>query len=854
MMEDRIAGAPTEAELPFEKKHREVAKWAAEEGFVLLKNEKILPIPTSRKVALYGSGAVKTIRGGIGSGDVNARETVNIFEGMEKAGYTIVNEGWREEYLRCYEEARQGWREQVLSKMEKENLSLWDVYTNLPFQIPVGPDPCKEEADVAIFVLSRTAGEGMDRRAVPGDWYLSPQEEAFLKKLNRLYPNLVLLLNTGGMVDLSFTKELSNLKGLLYISQPGMEAGNAVADVLSGKVTPSGKLTDTWAKDYADYPNSASFSSNNGNVEKEYYEEGMFVGYRYFDTFQVAPLYGFGYGLSYTTFSWVMERILMQSSTTSSRKEGYLDQTMVRLTVNVTNTGRRAGKEVIQVYAACPPTEGGEAFRKLVGYKKTGLLQPGQTQRLLIRIPVRSFSTYDENLPGWVIREGVYGLYVGNSLQASQPTASVLVQERLIVEKTKNVCPLSESFRELHPDMASIRKRREEMLSYLTDCPSVDIPKEGVDTREVVYEGGYKDAAGSVLSFVKSLSKDQLVLLATGDLAQGWGSQVGDAGTRVPGSAAETSGCAREQGLDSLVLADGPAGLRLSKKYWIVDGVPQKNAFEEEVEEGLFNTLPERTKGEPRYQYCTAFPVGTCLAMSWDDTVLEEVGMAVAEEMQAFHVDLWLAPGMNIHRNPLCGRNFEYYSEDPLVSGKMAASMTRGVQSVPGCGVTIKHFACNNQEDNRKNSNSILSERVLREIYLKGFEIAVQLARPVAIMTSYNLLNGVHAANSNDLCTKVARNEWGFEGLIMTDWTTTNDGPSCTASGCMRAGNDLVMPGQPMDHENLRLELEKKTLSQRDLRRSICRLVTVIWRLKGKPEGVGRPARETKSPKNVKEN
>ena len=202
----------------------------------------------------------------------------------------------------------------------------------------------------------------------------------------------------------------------------------------------------------------------------------------------------------------------------------------------------------------------------------------------------------------------------------------------------------------------------------------------------------------------------------------------------------------------------------------------------------------------------------------------------MAEEMDRFQITLWLAPGMNIHRNPLCGRNFEYYSEDPYLTGMMAAAMTEGVQSRKGCGVTIKHFACNNQEDNRKGSDSILSERTLREIYLKGFEIAVKKARPMALMTSYNKINGVHAANSFDLCTMAARCEWGFDGVIMTDWTTTHDGPQCTASGCMRAGNDLVMPGIPQDHENMRRELKEGTLKEEELRRSIGHLADVVFR------------------------
>ncbi len=350
-----------------------------------------------------------------------------------------------------------------------------------------------------------------------------------------------------------------------------------------------------------------------------------------------------------------------------------------------------------------------------------------------------------------------------------------------------------------------------------------------IQKKEISYERNFRDFSDEVAAFVDSLDTEQLIQLATGDLSKGQGSNIGAAGNSVPGSAAETSSCAVGQGLAAIVLADGPAGLRLNKTYQAVDGKPMSMPFEMAIEDGYFARGIVDSQGETYYQYCTAIPVGTVLAQSWDTQVIRECGMAVAQEMDEFGVTLWLAPGMNIHRNPLCGRNFEYYSEDPLLSGTVAAAMTDGVQSQKGCGTTIKHYACNNQEDNRMHSDSIVSERALREIYLRGFEIAVTKSQPMAIMTSYNLINGVHAANSYDLCTKAARNEWGYRGLIMTDWTTTHNGPDCTASGCMRAGNDIVMPGYEKDHENLRKELADGTLDLRELKLAVGHLVHIIW-------------------------
>jgi beta-glucosidase len=346
-----------------------------------------------------------------------------------------------------------------------------------------------------------------------------------------------------------------------------------------------------------------------------------------------------------------------------------------------------------------------------------------------------------------------------------------------------------------------------------------------VETTVVDYsDEEQEDKAAQIVS---QLSQEQLIALATGDPYKGQGTALGSAGSSVPGSAGETSACALEQGVTNIVLADGPAGLRLSQTYYVQNGQIKMLPFQASFEKGFFCDEISM-EGRKYYQYCTAIPVGTMLAQTWNLPLLEEVGEMIGEEMQQFGVTLWLAPGMNIHRNPLCGRNFEYYSEDPFVSGKIAGAITLGVQSQEGCGTTLKHFACNNQEDNRMGSNSILSERTLREIYLRGFGIAIQDAKPLSMMTSYNLINGVHSANNYDICTKVARCEFGFDGFIMTDWTTTEQGEDCTAAGCIRAGNDMVMPGQLTDHDSIRNALAEGTLSLEQLKKCITRVVRVV--------------------------
>lgn len=372
---------------------------------------------------------------------------------------------------------------------------------------------------------------------------------------------------------------------------------------------------------------------------------------------------------------------------------------------------------------------------------------------------------------------------------------------------------------------------------------SYELDLSTLDDVQHNYDGSYK-VSEKVRETVENLSVEQLIQLVTGEFSasqsgdvqveeqqtdESGNSEIGAAGIHVPGAAAETSACAKEEGIDSVVLADGPAGLRLIKVYYTDGEQPMAIPFDQAIENGFLCRNFVKPSGKKHYQYCTAFPVGTMLAQTWDTEMVEKVGDAVAEEMDIFNIKFWLAPGMNIHRNPLCGRNFEYYSEDPIVSGLTAAAIVRGVEAHNGKAVTIKHFACNNQEDNRTGSNSILSERALREIYLKGFEIAVRETQPMAVMTSYNLINGVHAAVNYDLCTKVLRDEWEFQGLVMTDWGTTNGDDNCTAAGCMRAGNDLVMPGVPMDHESIRKELEDGTLKLEDVKRSVARLITAIW-------------------------
>ena len=822
-MQYKISGTKSAEPRPYEAEHRQVARWAAAEGMVLLKNEEnTLPLDPTAKVALYGIGAIATIKGGSGSGDVNTREIVHIADGIRNAGVTLANEAWLEDAKTRYYEARYAWRDVIWKKVD-EGQRMFYAMAQTPFVTPSGKEPVREDADTAIYVIARTAGEGADRHNVEGDYQLTKQERTELEQICALYDKVVVVINSGSLIDLSFLDEEPHITAVLYAVQPGMEAGNAIADVLFGKVCPSGKLTDSWTYKYEDFPNAETFSYLSG-LEKEYYHEGIYVGYRYFDTFDVPVRYPFGFGLSYTEFS-------VRETGVTLDKTGSVP--LVRVLAEVTNTGAVAGKEVVQVYASCPGTRLNKEYRRLAAFKKTGLLEPGASEEVEMVLSLYDLASYDEAQAAWILEQGDVILYVGTCIANAAPVRAINVAEEIIFTKTEHICPIQEALEEKQSDAEMTAVKRAADLKEVQES-GLTVAQADVKIETITYDPGYEDTDPEVRAFVDTLSVDQMIQLVTGDISAGQGSTIGSAGSRVPGSAAQTSGCAEEQGLPSIVLADGPAGLRLNTSYQMINGVPKKEDFSKAIEGGFFYRGTETTEGETYYQYTTAIPVGTLLAQTWDPAVVMACGRIVAEEMEEFGVELWLAPGMNIHRNPLCGRNFEYYAEDPLLSGIIAAAMTLGVEQNPKCGVTIKHFACNSQEDNRKGSDSILTERTLREIYLKAFEIAVKEAHPKSIMTSYNLVNGVHAANNYDLCTKAARNEWGFDGMIMTDWTTTHQDPRCNAAGCVRAGNDVTMPGEPADHENIRQELEDGTLDIRDLKRSVARVVRCVWALTGK--------------------
>lgn len=824
------AGSRSQEETAQERQHRALSAKAAQEGMVLLENRGMLPLKERGKIALFGPGARHTVTGGTGSGDVHERYSVNIEEGLKKAGFTITTQKWLDAYDEMEIQNRKAHYTDIYMRAQRmreqsDSLSmdqcLIQVYLRTTGYIPgPGTVPVKEDLNgsdgkTAIYVLVRNAGEGRDRRNVPGDYQLAEEELESIRFLRKHFEKLLVIINCGGVMDTAFLDEVE-VDALLYIQQPGMEAGTAVARILTGEVTPSGKLTDTWAARYEDYPCSATFSYLGEDASREYYREGIYVGYRYFDKAQIRPRYAFGYGLSYTSFAWRKPEIAVEGD-------------LIKVTVEVKNTGDTyAGREVIQAYMSLPQGRLVKEEKRLAAFAKTGLLTPGDSQKITLCFAISSCASFDETKSAYILEHGYYGILIGNASDTAKNIAYLCAEREIVVQRTAHICPLREELKELI--LPEVEKEFQEEL------PVFAINAEAVKKRDAqdvekheIYSPYTVEETEEEKHILDQMTGEQMAALVCGTPTSGsFESDIGMSASLVPGAAGETtSAYAKEPWkLANIVMADGPAGLRLMK-YYQLD--PDGDLYPMSILEKFFGA-ERREGGTDYYQYCTRIPSGTLLAQTFDLELMEEMGSLIGDEMETFHITLWLAPGMNIHRNPLCGRNFEYYSEDPYLSGKMAAAITRGVQSRPGVGTTIKHFACNNREDNRQHCDSIVSERALREIYLKGFEIAVKEAAPLAVMSSYNLINGVHSANHYDLLTNVLRREWEYQGMVMTDWNTTFKG-GAFSDLCIRAGNDLVMPGGSADVDaiiNGLRDTSENSLQYQELRNCAARVVRTI--------------------------
>lgn len=718
-----------------------LARRAGAEGCVLLKNEGTLPLKAGQSVAVFGRCQLDWFYVGYGSGgDVHPPYRVNLMEGLKNAGIPFD------------EKVAKTYADWCFSEDNKADHGWWGHWPMSHPEMPLEQSMVSAAAkrcDTAIVVIGRAAGEDRENTLTKGSYYLTDEETVMLDAVTSAFRHTAVVLDIGSIMDMAWAEVYGDkLSAILIAWQGGMESGNAVADVLTGKVNPCGKLSDTIARNYENYPSSSSF----GGKEFNNYTEDIFVGYRYFETFaKDKVLYPFGYGLSYTTFECKPLALNWERGTYT-------------VSAQVTNTGNVAGREAVMLWCAAPQGKLGKAAKVLTAYGKTKLLAPGESETVTLCFDERTFASFDDTgktgfANAFVLEAGEYQFFLGDVL-----AGTITIDETRVIEQCEEVCGIKAPFaRMVAREENGTIVAREEMLPY----GNVDLRQRILERlpEEITFTGdkGYKlsDVAKGKISldaFIAQLDDKELEALTRGEGCMG--SALGVAGNA--GAFGGVLPSLREKGIPPVITADGPSGLRLKK-------------------------------------YCALLPNGTALACSFDDELIQQLFTHVGKEMIKHGVDVVLSPGMNIHRNPLCGRNFEYFSEDPLLTGKMAAAIVRGVQS-QGVSCCPKHFACNNQETKRNTNDSRVSKRALREIYLCCFEIVVKEASPKVIMTSYNKINGVWSHYNYDLVTTVLRQEWGFGGVVITDWwmqkSASLEFPAIKDNGYrVRAQVDVLMPG-----------------------------------------------------------
>lgn len=817
----------------YEVEHINLVRAVAPECMVLLKSNGDFPLSVPKKIALYGNGARRTLKGGRGSADVNVKSYTTVEQGLKNAGFDITTNDWLDAYEDAWKCARVHFRQWLKEKIAAGGMDMLMENLSIVMPEPEYDIPLLGEGDIAIYVLSRLCGEGVDRQDVPGDYLLTQTEIRDILQLEKKYKKFMLVLNVGCIVDLSpIAEQVSNI---LLLSQVGMTIGDSFADVLLGKAYPSGKLAATWAK-AEDFCSIGDF----GDRDDTRYKEGIYVGYRYFDSVNAKPLFPFGYGLGYTDFN--MEILNFKS-----------DGTEIVISVRVTNTGNFKGKEVVQLYVSLPKGRLDQPYQMLAAFAKTKELEPNEWVDVDLRCAMESLASTDATNHIKVLEAGNYVFRVGNSSRHTRPAGVAILWEDVITEHIHAIGGTTD-FEDWKPD-----RTLQDTLRESTDLPIVHFGFKDFKLFEITEPVLDKKA----LAIAESLTDEELVYLCTGEF-EGEGSQnvIGDSAITVVGAAGETTGRFKHLGVSNCIMADGPSGVRITRQY----GVDEEGAFPIESEdsslmeiENKLELLPEAMVkaltamlpsiqkqdrvGEIHEQNCTAIPIATALAQSWNTEVVEICGDIVAEEMKRFGIHIWLAPALNIQRHPLCGRTFEYYSEDPLLSGKMAAVMTRTIQKYKGCCVTIKHFLANNQEANRFRTCSMVNERTLRDIYAKGFEIVVKESQPYALMSSYNLLNGVHTSERYDLLETLLREEWGYNGMVMSDFMTGDKSQSdeinkyrkFAPAQSIKAGNDLMMPGGKAHYENilaaLKGEDEECVLSRKEVEKCAARNIMLVWKL-----------------------
>jgi len=713
----------------------------AADGIVLLKNDGALPLSTE-KIAVFGRAQIDYFYVGNGSGgDVKPPYKVNLLDGMKNAGLHF-NPALAQAYAKFCQE----------NVMPPAHWGAWPThYPEMPLTESI-VQTAKTETDCAIVIIGRCAGEDRDSRLEPGCFLLTDAEKNMLQLVTTTFDKTIIIVNSGNIMDFSWVEQYK-MAALLCVWQGGMESGNAVADVLCGRVNPAGKLVATIARDYKDYPAANEFGSPDFN----HYTEDIFVGYRYFETFaREKVLFPFGFGLSYTQFEMKTDAYEMA------------DDGTISVTTTITNTGNYAGAEAVQVYYAAPQGVLGKPARALAGFGKTSLLAPGASETMTISFPAYRMASYDEagatgNKSCYVLEAGEYELFAGNCVRSATKIGGIIIEAlQICAQLSEAAAPVVPFQRmtaradgKLTPHMEAVPLRTVNLKARI----EADMPREISPTDDKGYQ--LTDVAAGKISleeFVAQLNIDELEGLTRGDYIMN--SPLG-----VPGNAGVLGGVTeslRAKGVPPITTTDGPSGVRVNF-------------------------------------HAALLPCGMAIASTWDTALVEQLAAFTGKEFSDLGSHMLLAPGMNIMRSPLCGRNFEYFSEDPILSGKVAAATVRGLQA-HGKSACPKHFVANNQEFRRHHHDSRVSERALREIYLKGFEICVKESAPLNLMTAYNKINGVWAHYHYELCTTILRGEWGYAGNVVTDWwmqpCADPDFPALTNNAYrIRAQVDVLMPG-----------------------------------------------------------
>lgn len=780
------------------KEHIALSKEAAKEGMVLLKNEQnVLPLAAGSRVALFGKATFDYVKGGGGSGDVTVSYVRNLYEGLKLQSKVSI-----------FEELAKFYQKNVKEQYKAGRVPGMTIEPEIPQELL---RKAKGYTDTAVISICRFSGEGWDRKSIvntenkniwaseeemarrsaeifeDGDFYLTHAERMLVDTVKQNFAKVIVVMNVGGMVDTTWFHDDDKIQAVLMAWQGGMEGGLAAAELLVGDGNPSGKLSDTFARTLDDYPSTYNFHESEKYVE---YTDDIYVGYRYFETIPGAKdkvNYPFGFGLSYTQFKVVLSEALIEKESIICR-------------VSVTNVGTRAGKEVVQGYYSAPQGRLGKPDRVLAAFAKTRQLQPGETQLVTISWSIDSMASYDDYgkvcRAAYVLEQGIYHFYVGTSIrEAKQLEMEYQVKEdRVVKQLTNRMVPTSlpkrmcadGTYEEL-PTAAPIDTDANELKPMRVEEMEGFAPQTKARNRWHLWRDNPQQRHHSLAEVVEGTitMDDFMTQMSDEELA---GLLGGQPNTGV----ANTFGFGNlpDYGVPNIMTADGPAGLRI----------------------------------QPECGVCTtAWPCATLLACTWNEEVVQRVGAAGGAEVKENNIAVWLTPAVNIHRSPLCGRNFEYYSEDPLLTGKMAAAMVRGIQS-NHVGATVKHFALNNKETNRKNSDSRASERAIREIYLKAFEIIVKEANPWAIMSSYNIINGRRASENRELLEDILRGEWGFEGAVTTDWWTNGEHYKE-----VKAGNDIKMATGFT--ERLMEAKEKGALTRKDMEICAKRVLELIMKV-----------------------